>query len=84
MCGVALSVVRTTTAIALTDGDLNVGTDEALLYEPILDVDRHVFINRAGVGLLFLNTQLREQFKDLVWLDFELPGQFVDSDFLHR
>jgi hypothetical protein len=46
--------------------------------------DRHVFIDGAGVGLLFGNAQFGQPVQDLVGLDFELPCQLVDANLLHR
>ena len=45
--------------------------------------DRHVFVNGAGVRLLFRDAQLGEPVQDFVSLDFQLPGQLVDSNLLH-
>jgi hypothetical protein len=56
-----------------------------LLPEAALDRQSYVLINRAGMGLLFLDTKLRQQLQYLVGLDFQLPSQLIDSDFqLHR
>lgn len=59
-------------------------TNESFLNEPLLDLNRNVFVDRTGVSLLLLHSQVRQQFENLVWLDFELPSQLIDSDFLHR
>jgi hypothetical protein len=48
---------------------------------PQLDGD--VVIHRAGVGLLFCDSELRQQIEDLVRFDLELPRQFVNSDLAH-
>jgi hypothetical protein len=45
---------------------------------------RHVLIHRAGMRLLLLHTQFRQQVDDNAGLDFQFPCQLVDSDFLHR
>jgi hypothetical protein len=45
---------------------------------------RDIFVDRAGVGLFFLNAQLRKLVEDLVGLDFQLPGQLVYPDLLHK
>jgi hypothetical protein len=47
-------------------------------------LDRHVFIDGAGVRLLFGDAQFGQPVQDLVGLDFELPCQLVDSNLLHR
>jgi hypothetical protein len=47
-------------------------------------LDRHVFINRAGVRLFLADTQLRKPVEDLVSFDFQLPRQLVDTNLLHR
>jgi hypothetical protein len=53
--------------------------------EAALDRDRYVFVDGAGMSLLFLNTELRQELEYPVWLDFQLPRQLIDSDFqLHR
>jgi hypothetical protein len=53
--------------------------------EPLLDGDRHVLVDRAGVRLLFLDTELRQQLQNSVRLDLKLACQLVDSDLqLHR
>ncbi len=36
--------------------------------EAMFDDDRDIFINRAGVSLLFLDSQLRQQLENPVWL----------------
>jgi hypothetical protein len=36
--------------------------------------------NGAGVGLLFSNTQARQEVNDGFGLDFQLAGQFVNTD----
>jgi len=53
--------------------------------QPVLDRDRNIFIDRARVSLLFINTEFGQQIQYDVRLDFELPGQLIDSDLqLHR
>lgn len=53
--------------------------------EPLFDRDRYIFVNRAGMGLLFLNAQLGQHLEDDVRLDLKLPGQLVNPDLqLHR
>jgi len=48
-----------------------------------LDLYRHRFIDRAGVGFLFCDAQYREQVEDHVGLDFKLASQLIDADFDH-
>jgi len=50
--------------------------------QPLLDNDGNILINGARVGLLFLDPKFRQQFENLVWLDFQLSRQLIDSDFL--
>jgi hypothetical protein len=45
---------------------------------------RHVFIDRAGMRLLFTDAQFGEPVKDFVSLDFQLPCQLVNPNLLHR
>jgi hypothetical protein len=45
---------------------------------------RDVVIDRAGVGLLFCDSELRQQLEDPVRLDLKLPCQLVDSDLTHK
>jgi hypothetical protein len=63
---VVMRVVGTTT-----------GARQTLLHD-----NGYVFINGARMGLLFLNPKFRQQFKNPVWLDFQLSRQLIDSDFL--
>lgn len=56
--------------VAITDRELYVRADESLFDKAILHRESHIFINRAGVGLLVLNSELRQQFKNPVWLNF--------------
>jgi len=51
--------------------------------ELLADFQRDVIVNRAGVRLLFVNAQIREQLQNFVRLYFELPCQLVDSNFTH-
>jgi hypothetical protein len=50
--------------------------------EPLLNNDGNILINGARVGLFFLDPKVRQQFENLVWLDFQLSRQLIDSDFL--
>lgn len=45
--------------------------------------DRDVFVDRAGMGLLFRNAQLGQEVQDPAGLDLQLPREFVDSDLFH-
>ncbi len=47
------------------------------------DLKRYVVIDRAGVRLLIIDAQIREQLQNFVRLYFELPCQLVDSNFTH-
>lgn len=47
-------------------------------------LDRYIFVNRAGVGFLLDNTQFREQLQNFVGLDFQLPSQLVNSNLSHK
>jgi hypothetical protein len=50
--------------------------------EPLFNDNGNILINGARVGLLFLYPKFRQQFENLVWLDFQLSRQLIDSDFL--
>jgi hypothetical protein len=53
--------------------------------EAALDCQGDILVDRAGVGLFFLNAKLGQQLEDLVGLDLQLPRQLVNSDLqLHR
>jgi hypothetical protein len=45
---------------------------------------RRIVIKRAGVRLLVGDAKLRQQLKQLGWLNFEFPSQLVDSDLTHK
>jgi len=45
--------------------------------------NRDVLVDRAGMRLLFLDAQPRQEIKYLTWLDLELPSQLINADFLH-
>jgi hypothetical protein len=47
-------------------------------------LDRHIFVNRAGVGLFLGNSQLREQLQNFVSLYFQLPRQLVNANLSHK
>jgi hypothetical protein len=53
--------------------------------EPVLNRDCDILVDRAGVGLLFVDAELRQQIQYYVRFDFQLPCQLIDSDLqLHR
>jgi hypothetical protein len=52
--------------------------------ETIAQSYRHIFIDRAGVRLLFLHAQLRQQIENDARFHLKFPRQLVDSDFFHR
>jgi hypothetical protein len=67
-------------AVSLTTG---LRTDGGV--EAPLDGQGNVLVYRAGVRLLLLDAKLRQQLQYFIGLDFQLPGQLIDSDFqLHR
>jgi hypothetical protein len=43
---------------------------------------RNVHRDGAGVGLFFRDTEARQKVNDGLGLDFELPGQLVDSNLI--
>jgi hypothetical protein len=47
-------------------------------------LDRHVFIDGAGVRLLFSDAKPGEQVQYFMGLHFQLPRQLVNSDLSHR
>jgi hypothetical protein len=47
-------------------------------------LDGHVFIDRAGVRLLFGDAQFGKAVQDFVSLDLQLPCQLVNANLLHR
>jgi len=66
-----------------TRGAVRLGN--SALAKTMLDRDRYILVDRAGVSLLFVNSEFGQQIQYYVRLDFELPGQLVDSDLqLHR
>jgi hypothetical protein len=50
----------------------------------LTQLDRDIFIDRAGVRLFFRDAQFGEPLEDLVSLDFQFPRQLVDTNLLHR
>ena len=51
--------------------------------QPALDLNRYRFIDRAGVGFLFRDAQLRKHVEDHVGFHLELACQLVYSNFDH-
>jgi len=47
-------------------------------------LDRYVFVDRAGMRFLFRDAQFGEPIQNLVGLNFQLPRQLVDANLLHR
>ncbi len=45
---------------------------------------RDLFVDRAGMRLLFLHAQVRQQVENDARFYFKLPRQLVDPDFFHR
>ena len=48
------------------------------------DEERHVLVDRAGVGLLLGYAEPGQEIENHAWFHLELPRQLIDSDFLHR
>jgi len=46
--------------------------------------DGYIFIDRAGMRLFFGDAEFREAVENLMSLNFQLPGQLVDPNLLHR
>jgi hypothetical protein len=53
------------------------------LTQPAAERQRDVVIERAGVGLLVGNTQLGQEVKKHIGLDFQLAGQLINADLTH-
>jgi hypothetical protein len=47
-------------------------------------LESRVFVDGAGVRLLFSNAEFGEQLQNFVSFDFQLPRQLVDANLLHR
>lgn len=47
------------------------------------DLERHVIVERAGMGLLVGDAQFRQNVENDAGLDLKLAGQLVDADFTH-
>ena len=52
--------------------------------KPLAQRNRDVFIHRAGMGLLLLHSQLRQEIEYDARLYFQLTRQLVNPNFLHR
>ena len=76
--GVATAKIIAALAFVVIMKIVGVGTSG----QPLLYDNGDILINGARVGLLFLDPKFRQQFENLVWLDFELSRQLIDSDFL--
>jgi hypothetical protein len=50
----------------------------------LTQLDRDIFIDRAGVRLFFGDAQFGEPLQYFVSFDFQFPCQLVDSNLLHR
>jgi hypothetical protein len=59
-------------------------TDSATSDQAVPQFDRNVFVNGAGMRLLFLHPQFRQQIENDARLDLKLSRQLVDPNFLHR
>jgi hypothetical protein len=44
---------------------------------------RNIFVDRTGVGLLFGDTEFRQEVQDRARFYLELPRQFINPNFLH-
>jgi len=47
-------------------------------------LDRDIFVNRAGVRFLLSDTEFREKLQDFVGLYFQLPSQLVNANLSHK
>jgi hypothetical protein len=47
-------------------------------------LDRDIFVNRAGVGLFLGNSQFREQLQNFVSFYLQLPSQLVNANLSHK
>jgi len=52
--------------------------------QPVAQRDRDIFVHRAGMGLLLLDSQLRQEIENDTGLNFKLARQLVYPNFLHR
>ena len=60
---------------------LRLGRGEAIQRSQL---DRHVFVDRAGVRLLFRYAELGKPLQNFMSFDFQLPCQLVDANLLHK
>ncbi len=51
--------------------------------QPLSQDKRDIFVDRAGMGLLFLHAQFGQHVDNDARLDLKLSCQLVNSDFLH-
>jgi hypothetical protein len=54
------------------------------LAETAAKLQRNLVVERAGVGLLVCDSELRQQLEEDVRLYFELACQLIDANFTHR
>ena len=47
-------------------------------------LDRDIFVNRAGVRFLLSDTEFREKLQNFVSLYFQLPSQLVNANLSHK
>jgi hypothetical protein len=52
--------------------------------EDLAQLLRHVVVDRARVRLLLGNAQLRKLVQQFVSFDFQLPGQYVNANLVHK
>jgi hypothetical protein len=52
--------------------------------ENVTQLLRHIIVDGTRVSLLFGNAQLREFVQQFVSFDFQLPGQHVNSNLVHK
>jgi len=48
------------------------------------NAEHHIIVERAGVGFLIGDAEVREQFQDPAGFYFQFPGQLINSDLTHR
>ncbi len=79
---------RVLTRLGLGNGDRGIGfaahgSARSTLHS-VPDYFRHRLINRAGVGFLLGDTELRQHVDDGMRRDFQLPCELIDSNFTHK
>jgi hypothetical protein len=52
--------------------------------EKVAQLLRYIIIDRTRVSLLFSNAQLRKFVQQFVSFDFQLPGQHVNTNLVHK